>query len=79
MHGLFVFFSEHTEIGVDPSTGLVKLDDLEAALCERTVLVSVMLANNETGAIQPLSQIADIARSAFFGGELKRSLLQKYL
>uniref|UniRef100_A0A0M3HS59 Selenocysteine lyase n=1 Tax=Ascaris lumbricoides TaxID=6252 RepID=A0A0M3HS59_ASCLU len=55
---------EHTEIGVDPSTGLVKLDDLEAALCERTVLVSVMLANNETGVIQPLSQIADIARRA---------------
>uniref|UniRef100_A0A914RN38 Selenocysteine lyase n=1 Tax=Parascaris equorum TaxID=6256 RepID=A0A914RN38_PAREQ len=80
LDGLFVFFSEHTEIGVDPSTGIVKLDDLEDALCERTVLVSVMLANNETGVIQPLAQIADIARSGFFRAELKRSLLlEKYL
>ncbi|KHN78262.1 Selenocysteine lyase [Toxocara canis] len=53
---------EHTEIGVDPETGRVRVDEIEVALCERTVLVSVMLANNETGVIQPLAQIAEVAR-----------------
>jgi cysteine desulfurase len=38
--------------------GIVKLDALQAALDERTVLVSIMYANNETGAIQPITKIA---------------------
>jgi cysteine desulfurase len=43
--------------------GLVDLDDLEARLDETTALVSVMLANNETGVIQPLAEIARRARA----------------
>lgn len=43
--------------------GLIKLDILETALSERTILISVMYVNNETGTIQPLARIAELARS----------------
>lgn len=47
-------------LGVGGS-GIVDLDRLRAMLGEaRPALVSVMLANNETGAIQPVAEIADI-------------------
>jgi cysteine desulfurase len=49
------------EVGVDP-TGIVSLDALAAALDERTVVVSVMLVNNEVGTIQPLDAIAALVR-----------------
>ncbi len=42
--------------------GVVDLAALEAALTDRTVLVSVMLANNEVGTIQPIRAIADLVR-----------------
>ncbi len=45
------------------SQGIVDLDALEGAVTEETLLVSVMLANNETGAIQPLREVAGIAHS----------------
>jgi cysteine desulfurase len=38
--------------------GIVNPKDVAAAVNERTILVSVMLANNEIGAIQPLQEIA---------------------
>jgi cysteine desulfurase len=37
--------------------GLVDLDDLKHAITEKTVLVSIMAANNETGVLQPLAEI----------------------
>jgi cysteine desulfurase len=37
--------------------GLVDLDDLKGAITEKTVLVSIMAANNEIGALQPLAEI----------------------
>ena len=40
--------------------GLVDLADLEAAIKPATILVSVMWANNETGVIQPMREIAQI-------------------
>ncbi|MCX4545993.1 cysteine desulfurase family protein [Streptomyces sp. NBC_01565] len=43
--------------------GLVDPQDLAAAFTPRTVLVSVMAANNETGALQPVSELARIARA----------------
>jgi cysteine desulfurase len=46
-------------VGVD-TAGLVDLDELAAALDDSVTLVSVMLANNETGVIQPLDPIADL-------------------
>lgn len=37
--------------------GIVKVKDLREALCEETILVSVMYANNEIGTIQPVKEI----------------------
>lgn len=51
-----------TYLGVDRH-GLVDFAELMAALTDRTILVSVMLANNETGAIQPLAQIGALCRA----------------
>lgn len=39
------------------NTGRVKLEDLQAAICEDTILVSVMYVNNEVGTIQPIQEI----------------------
>jgi cysteine desulfurase len=52
-------------IPVDHS-GLVKLDELRAILKRSPLptLISVMLVNNETGVIQPIRDIVEIARSA---------------
>jgi cysteine desulfurase len=50
-----------TRLGVDRD-GLVRLDELRAALTDRTVIVSVMAANNEIGVIQPLAEIGATAR-----------------
>lgn len=41
--------------------GLVDPRDLAAALTSDTVLVSIMLANNETGALQPVDELASLA------------------
>jgi cysteine desulfurase len=44
--------------------GRVRPQDVAAAIRPNTVLISVMHANNETGAIQPVKEIAEIARKA---------------
>ena len=44
--------------------GLVRPADLAAALARPTALVSVMLANNETGALQPIAELAALAHAA---------------
>jgi cysteine desulfurase len=43
--------------------GLVSPDDLEKAIQPDTILVSIMAANNETGAIQPVALLGGICRS----------------
>jgi cysteine desulfurase len=43
--------------------GLIDLKELEAAINERTILIAVMYANNETGVIQPVKEIGAIAKS----------------
>ncbi len=48
-----------TSLGVD-SDGLIDLAELESAISDETVLVSIMLANNETGVIQPMAAISEI-------------------
>lgn len=48
-----------TEIGVD-GEGRIRLEQLESALQEDTVLVSLMCANNETGTVQPVREAAEI-------------------
>lgn len=52
---------EVTYIDVDEN-GFVKLDELEKAIREDTILISVMAANNEIGTIQPLYEIGQIAK-----------------
>jgi cysteine desulfurase len=42
--------------------GLVDLDQLEAAITPKTILISVMAANNEIGVVQPVAEIGAIAR-----------------
>jgi cysteine desulfurase len=54
------------EVTVAPvdKDGLVDPDDIKKAITGRTLLVSVMHANNEVGAIQPIEEISKIAREA---------------
>jgi cysteine desulfurase len=42
--------------------GLVDLDALRAAITDRTVLVSIMLANNEVGVVQPMEAVGKLCR-----------------
>lgn len=53
---------EITYIDVDEN-GILKLDELEAAIREDTILISVMFANNEIGTIQPIKEIGEIAKA----------------
>ncbi len=46
------------------SDGLVDLDAARAAIAPGTGLVAVMLVNNEIGVIQPVAELADMARAA---------------
>ena len=43
--------------------GLIRLEDLAAAITDKTVLVSIMAVNNEIGVIQPLKEIGALCRS----------------
>lgn len=43
------------------SDGLIDLDELKTVLRNDTILVSVMLANNETGVVQPIKEIAELS------------------
>lgn len=52
---------EVTYLDVD-SKGLINLDDLEKAITDQTILISIMFANNEIGTIQPIREVAQIAR-----------------
>jgi cysteine desulfurase len=42
--------------------GLVNLDELRAAITDKTILITIMAANNEIGVIQPLAAIGAIAK-----------------
>ncbi len=52
---------EITIVGVDEN-GVIKLDELKAAIKPETILISVMFANNEIGTIQPIKEIGEIAK-----------------
>lgn len=55
------FGFELTEVKPGPD-GLVKPEDVEAALRKDTILVSLMYANNEVGTIQPIKKVAKLCR-----------------
>ncbi len=48
-----------TCLGVD-ANGIIDVGELQSAITEETVMISVMWANNETGVIQPIEEIAEI-------------------
>lgn len=52
---------EVTYLDVDEN-GLVRLDDLKAAIRPDTILISIMFANNEIGTIEPIKEIGAIAK-----------------
>ena len=52
---------EVTYLDVDDK-GLVRPEDVEAAIRPHTILISVMFANNEIGTIEPIKEIGEIAR-----------------
>jgi cysteine desulfurase len=58
MRYLEKFGFEVTEVGVD-RYGRIDPDAIEAAITDRTTLVSVMYANNEVGTIQPIAEVAE--------------------
>lgn len=52
---------EVTYLGVD-QYGLINPEDVRKAIKENTILISIMYANNEIGTIQPITEIANIAK-----------------
>ncbi|MDD4052315.1 MAG: cysteine desulfurase family protein, partial [candidate division Zixibacteria bacterium] len=52
-----------TCLGCGPE-GIVSIEELKRALTPRTTVVSVMMANNETGVIQPIAEMAAICHQA---------------
>jgi len=49
-----------TYLNVDEK-GLISLEELENAINNKTILISIMFANNEIGTIEPIKQIGEIA------------------
>ncbi|MBD5136311.1 MAG: cysteine desulfurase [Lachnospiraceae bacterium] len=48
-----------TRIGVDEN-GVISADEVKEAICDDTILISIMYINNEIGSIQPIDDVADI-------------------
>ncbi|MDY0255687.1 cysteine desulfurase NifS [Gudongella oleilytica] len=42
--------------------GMISLEELEKAITEKTILISIMFANNEIGTIQPVKEIGELAK-----------------
>ena len=59
---------EVTRLPVYPN-GIVRLEDVTAALRPDTVLITIMLANNEIGTIQPISQIGALVHEKRAAGQ----------
>lgn len=51
-----------TYINVDEN-GVVKMDELKAAIRPDTILISIMFANNEIGTVQPVKEIGELAKA----------------
>lgn len=52
-----------TYLPVQMSTGRVDMDELQAAIRDDTILISVMAVNNEIGTLQPIREIGELCRS----------------
>jgi len=49
--------------------GLVRLDDVKAAITDNTILISIMAANNEIGTLQPIGEIGKFIHELKSGGK----------
>lgn len=52
---------EVTYLDVEPD-GTVKPETLEAAITDKTILISIMMVNNEVGTIEPIAELAAVAK-----------------
>lgn len=53
---------EVTYLGIDKN-GRISLQELENAITDKTILISVMMVNNEIGTVQPIKEIGKIAKA----------------
>lgn len=53
---------EVTYLGIDKN-GRIGLEELENAITDKTILISVMMVNNEIGTVQPIKEIGKIAKA----------------
>lgn len=53
---------EVTYVNVDEN-GILDLEEFKAAITDKTILVTIMFANNEIGTIQPIKEIGEITRA----------------
>lgn len=64
---IFKYYEKFENIEVDyinvDSNGIIDLEELESSIKEETVLISIMMVNNEIGSIQPIKDISKIIRS----------------
>ena len=67
--------AEITYLNVD-SKGFIDLDELRDSIRKDTILISVMAVNNETGVIQPVEEIAQIAQknNIFFLSDITQAI-----
>jgi len=65
LHTLEYLKSEGAEITLLPvdNYGRVSVDDVQNAITDKTILISVMYANNEIGTIQPIKEIGEVAKN----------------
>ena len=68
---------EVTRLGTDEN-GIIRLDELEDAIREDTVLVSVMFVNNEIGTIQPIAEIGERIRAKSPGALFHTDAVQAF-
>lgn len=63
LHTLDEYKKQGFEITYLPvyDNGIVRVEDLQKAITDNTCLITIMLANNEIGTIQPISELAKIA------------------
>ncbi|MBR7081402.1 MAG: cysteine desulfurase [Oscillospiraceae bacterium] len=69
---------EITYLKPDGATGRVSAESVGRALRDDTALVSVMLVNNETGAINPIREIADVIKGRGSGALLHTDAVQAF-
>ena len=69
--------AEVTYVNVD-AKGIVKIEEIKAAIKDNTILVSIMYVNNEIGTIQPIRKIGELIENANSKRKLKNAFDKIY-